>query len=37
VVDFLRTSAPLQRWLDDHVGESEAPEARTPGAGRRRR
>jgi uncharacterized protein (TIGR02453 family) len=37
VVDFLRTSAPLQRWLDDHVGESEAPEARAPGAGRRRR
>jgi uncharacterized protein (TIGR02453 family) len=37
VVDFLRASAPLQRWLDDHVGESEAPEARAPGAGRHRR
>lgn len=25
VVDFLRASAPLQRWLDDHVGPSTAP------------
>jgi uncharacterized protein (TIGR02453 family) len=37
VVDFLRASAPLQRWLDDHVGESKEPEDRGAGAGRRRR
>jgi uncharacterized protein (TIGR02453 family) len=35
VSEFLRTSAPLQRWLDDHVGESEEAELRAPG-GRRR-
>lgn len=35
VVEFLHTSAPLERWLDDHVGESEEPEDRAPG-GRRR-
>jgi uncharacterized protein (TIGR02453 family) len=37
VVEFLRASAPLQRWLDDRVGESEEPEVRAPGAGRARR
>jgi uncharacterized protein (TIGR02453 family) len=25
VVEFLRASAPLRRWLDDHVGESTLP------------
>ena len=27
VVEFLRASAPLQHWLDDHVGPSTAPPA----------
>jgi uncharacterized protein (TIGR02453 family) len=35
VVEFLRSSAPLERWLDVNVGGSEEPEDRGPG-GRRR-